>query len=165
MAKLALTAFVASVLASPARVDSEVDAANLPESKRTSLGLYVTSQEAFELWKAEPDRVKILDVRTPEEFRQVGYPTMATRIPLTAGRAFVGQIEAVADRDDVVLVICRSGNRSAVAVEILARAGYKNVYTLVDGFEGARNNDPSSPDFGKRTVEGWKNAGLPWTKP
>ncbi|KKK55851.1 hypothetical protein LCGC14_3070400, partial [marine sediment metagenome] len=37
-------------------------------------------------------------------------------------------------------------------------------YTVVDGFEGNRNTDRSSPDFGKRTVNGWKNAGLPWTK-
>jgi rhodanese-related sulfurtransferase len=47
---------------------------------------------------------------------------------------------------------------------MLARAGYDKAYTVVDGFEGDRESDPSSPDYGKRTVNGWKNAGLPWTQ-
>jgi rhodanese-related sulfurtransferase len=51
-----------------------------------------------------------------------------------------------------------------VAVEMLAQAGFRNAYTVVDGFEGDRNTNPSSPNYGKRTVNGWKNAGLPWTK-
>jgi rhodanese-related sulfurtransferase len=61
---------------------------------------------------------------------------------------------------DTVLVICRSGNRSAVAVEMLARAGFEKAYTVVDGFEGERNTNPSSPDYGQRTVNGWKNTVL-----
>ena len=48
------------------------------------LGLYVTSKEAYEKWKAEPEKVKILDVRTPEEFLFVGHPTMAWKIPIAA---------------------------------------------------------------------------------
>jgi len=39
-----------------------------------------------------------------------------------------------------------------------------NAYTVVDGFEGDRNKDPSSPNYGRRNVNGWKNAGLPWTR-
>jgi hypothetical protein len=41
--------------------------ANLPKGKQTVLGLYVTAKEAYEMWKAEPEKVMILDVRTPEE--------------------------------------------------------------------------------------------------
>ena len=54
----------------------------LPEAKQTVLGLYVTSAEAYEKWQAAPDKVKLLDVRTPEEFLFVGHPEMAQCIPL-----------------------------------------------------------------------------------
>ena len=45
---------------------------NIPKGKQTVLGLYVTAKEAYEKWKAEPDKVKIIDVRTPEEYLFVG---------------------------------------------------------------------------------------------
>lgn len=35
----------------------------VPEKKQTSLGLYVTAKEAYEMWKTGPERVNILDVR------------------------------------------------------------------------------------------------------
>jgi len=57
---------------------------NLPEGKQTVLGLYVTAKEAYEKWKAEPETVKIIDVRTPEEFLFVGVPAMAWKIPVAA---------------------------------------------------------------------------------
>ena len=56
----------------------------LPKGKQTVLGLYVTAKEAYEKWKAEPEKVKILDVRTPEEFLFVGHPEMAWKIPIAA---------------------------------------------------------------------------------
>ncbi|TWU31307.1 rhodanese-like domain-containing protein [Novipirellula artificiosorum] len=55
---------------------------NIPsvaKAKQTVLGLYVTAQEAYAIWQADPDNVKILDVRTPEEFLFVGHPPMAWR--------------------------------------------------------------------------------------
>jgi hypothetical protein len=68
----------------------------LPQSKRTSLGLYVTATDAYEKWKADPENVKIIDVRTPEEFRMIGFPEMAERIPLSASHRFVDQVRRVA---------------------------------------------------------------------
>ena len=56
-----LAAAVVAIQVSAQSVDRKV-----PEKKQTSLGLYVTAMEAFEKWKAEPDQVKVLDVRTPE---------------------------------------------------------------------------------------------------
>ena len=47
--------------------------------------------------------------------------------------------------------------RSAEAVDTLADAGFRNVYSMIDGFEGDKGNG------GRRTVNGWKNAGQPWT--
>jgi hypothetical protein len=46
----------------------------LSKGKQTTLGLYVTGAEAYEQWKAAPDKVKVIDVRTPEEYAFVGHP-------------------------------------------------------------------------------------------
>lgn len=156
---------IAAVLLLQVTATVQAHEQQLPDSKRTSLGLYVTAIEAYEKWQADPANVKVVDVRTPDEFRLIGLPKMATKVPLSvSAREFVGRVRRIAQPDDTVLVICRSGNRSAVAVEMLAQAGFRNAYTVVDGFEGDRNKDTSSPNYGKRTVNGWKNAGLPWIK-
>ena len=158
MKTLAISVTLGLVLSAANALARGVDEGTLPQSKRTSLGLYITAADAHETWKSDPDNVKIIDVRTPEEWRQVGYPRMAARISLTASAdQFVRQVRQIAEPDDTVLVICRSGNRSAVAVEMLARAGFRKAYTVVDGYEGDRNTNPSSPDYGRRTVNGWKN--------
>ena len=53
----------------------------VPEEKQTTLGLYVTAQQAYDKWKANHKDVKILDVRTPEEYAFVGHAAMARNIP------------------------------------------------------------------------------------
>ena len=58
--------------------------------------------------------------------------------------------------------MCRSGGRSAMAVNQLAADGFKNVYNITDGFEGDKVEDPESVFFGKRMRNGWKNS-APWT--
>jgi rhodanese-related sulfurtransferase len=57
--------------------------------------------------------------------------------------------------------MCRSGDRSAGAANLMIKAGYKNVYSIADGFEGDIAKDGAHK--GERAVNGWKNAGLPWT--
>ena len=57
----------------------------------------------------------------------------------------------------MVVLICRSGDRSSRGANRLAEEGYTRVYTVTDGFEG-----DLSPE-GRRTVNGWKNVGLPWS--
>jgi rhodanese-related sulfurtransferase len=59
--------------------------------------------------------------------------------------------------------MCRSGGRSAYAVNLLAKTGFKNVYSIVDGFEGDKLDIEGSYYKGKRLVNGWKNSGAPWT--
>ena len=151
----------------------------LPEGKQTSLGLYVTAQEAFDMWKAEPEKVKILDVRTPEEYVFVGHPDMAVNIPLLfpkyewhedrrrysveANEDFLADAQELLDREDTIVAMCRSGGRSAWAVNMLAEAGFQDVYTIVDGMEGDKVKVPENVYHGKRMKNGWKNAGLPWT--
>ena len=152
---------------------------NLPEGKQTALGLYVTAKVAYEKWQASPETVTIIDVRTPEEFMFIGHADMAWNIPLAAQSYdwdtekqqfpmsplpdFVARVQSVAGPDDILLVTCRSGGRSAMAVNLLAKAGFVNVYNITDGVEGDAVKDPNSVFNGQRLVNGWKNSGLPWT--
>ena len=53
----------------------------IAKERQTSLGLYVTAKEAYDMWQADPEAVKILDVRTPEEFVFTGHAPMAWNIP------------------------------------------------------------------------------------
>ena len=154
-----------------------VDHTTLPKAKQTSLGLYVTAAQAYEMWKTAPDKVKVIDVRTPEEFAFVGHPEMAWNVPVgfvsyqrTGGKftyapqmnaAFVAQVKEIAQPADVLLVTCRSGGRGAMAVNQLAAAGFTQAYNIVDGIEGDTVDDPESVFHGKRMKNGWKNS-APW---
>ena len=149
----------------------------LPKAKQTTLGLYVTAAQAYEKWKAAPDKVKIIDVRTPEEYAFIGHPEMAWNIPFAfvtyqrkGGKTeygpklnpdFVAEVKKIAGPTETLLLTCRSGDRSARAVEKLAAAGFNNVYTIIDGFEGDKVTDPESVFYGKRMRNGWKNS-VPW---
>ena len=149
--------------------------ANLPQAKKTELGLYVTAQEAYAKWLAAPEQVKILDVRTAEEYLFVGSPTMAWRVPVAVQSYawdtdkeqfplqlcsdFTVRVRTIAEPGDALFVICRSGGRSAIACNLLAKDGFKNVYNIIDGMEGDANADSEKPPQG-----GWKNSGCPWTK-
>ena len=154
--------------------------AELPKGKQTTLGLYVTAREAYEKWQAAPDQVKIIDVRTPEEYLFVGHPTMAWKIPVAVQLYqwdaekkqypmkllpdFVSRVQAVAKPDDTLLVMCRSGGRSAIAVNMLAKAGFTKAYNVIDGMEGDANADSDQVAQAQPLKEGWKNSGCPWTK-
>lgn len=151
----------------------------LPQGKQTKLALYVTAMEAYERWRAEPERVKVIDVRTPEEYIFLGHATMAWLVPVAVqkyawdaekGRFpmaplpdFVSRMQGIAKATDVLLLMCRSGGRSAIAVNMLAQAGFTQVYQIVDGFEGDLVDDPDSAFKGQRMRNGWRNAGCPWT--
>jgi rhodanese-related sulfurtransferase len=152
---------------------------NIPKEKQTILGLSVTAKEAYEKWKAEPEKVKIFDVRTPEEYLFVGHPTMAWKIPVATQSYewdaekkqfpmkllpdFVSRVSEVAKPDDTLMVMCRSGGRSAMATNLLAQAGFKHVHNIIDGMEGDTVEDPESAFVGQRLKNGWKNSGCPWT--
>ncbi len=176
----ALASMTAILLVLSQTDGSEADTArNVPPDKQTVLGLYMTAPEAYERWKADPERVKIIDVRTPEEYVFVGHPVMARNIAysfmanewdaakksvaMKPNPNFVDQVKQVIKPGDLLLVTCRSGQRSAPAVNALAEAGFENVYSIIDGVEGDRVKDPESVFKGQRKRNGWKNAGLPWT--
>ena len=149
----------------------------VPKGKQTTLGLYVTAAQAYEMWRAAPDTTKVIDVRTPEEYVFVGHAEMAWNIPLAfasyemkdgklkpqpkKNAAFVNLVREIAQPTDTLLVMCRSGGRGAKAVDLLAAAGFTKVYNIVDGMEGDTVDDPQSVYFGKRMKNGWKNS-APW---
>ena len=163
----------------------------VPKSNQTSLGLYVTPNEAYEMWKANPEGVHIIDVRTFEEYIFVGHADMARNIPLLfpkfelpaankpgvapppgkvpAGCSgvpnpeFIPSVKSRFAPTDTLLMMCSTGGRAAMAVNQLAKAGFVKVYNIINGLEGDRVNDPGSVYHGKRMRNGWKNCGLPWT--
>jgi rhodanese-related sulfurtransferase len=131
------------------------------------------------MWKTEPDRVNILDVRTPEEYVFIGHPEMARNIPIVFVKhqwdvdnnefvvepnpEFISRVKGLFAPTETLLAMCRSGARSAKAVNVLAKAGFVNVYNIVDGMEGDKVDDPGTVNHGKRMKNGWKNSGAPWT--
>lgn len=92
---------------------------------RPAAGTYrqVSAQDAIELMSSESSYV-LLDVRTPQEYAQQHIPG-AINIPNeTIGTA---PPDALTDREQLILVYCRSGNRSKQAADKLAALGYTNV--------------------------------------
>lgn len=158
---------------------------SLPKKKQTTLGLYLSSNEAYDLIEAEGDNMLFVDVRTRAEVNFLGMPTVAdANIPymklsewyawdnkksnfkMELNEEFLPLIKQRLqakglNEDSKVVFICRSGSRSAAAANLLAKAGYKNVYTIVDGYEGDKAK--SGNNKGQRVVNGWKNNGLPWS--
>ena len=49
---------------------------------------------------------------------------------------FIDHVKEVFKPDDTIVAMCRSGGRSALAINMLAKAGFTNVYNIIDGFEG-----------------------------
>jgi rhodanese-related sulfurtransferase len=175
--RIAASAVLACLVTLPVAFAKE--APPLAKEKQTTLGLYVTSSEAYEKWKAAPDKVKVLDVRTPDEYLFLGHAQMAWNVPVAVQTFqwdaakkqypmkplpdFIERAGRIASPQDTLLVMCRSGGRSAIAVNLLAKAGFKNVYNITDGFEGDTVKDPESVFDGQHMVNGWRNSGLPWT--
>ena len=90
----------------------------------------VSIDEAKELLEKEDD-LFILDVRTKEEFEEA-HIEGAVQIPVDELKARLAEIENY--KDAPMLIYCRSGNRSSVAVEILLENNFTEIYHMNDGF-------------------------------
>lgn len=99
--------------------------------------------QAKDLLADPPAGLIILDVRTPQEFRQ-GHIAGARNMDFFGG-SFEKQTEAL-PKDAPVLLYCRTGKRSAAAAETLADAGVKRIFHMHQG------------------LEAWQKAGLPLEK-
>lgn len=69
----------------------------------------------------------LLDVRTQGEWENDGHIEGATLIPI---EELSGRLGELPDQDAEIVVYCRSGNRSNQAANLLAGAGYTNIYDM-----------------------------------
>jgi rhodanese-related sulfurtransferase len=158
-----------------------VTAQDLPKEKQTKSAKYLTPKEAYAAVTADRTKLLFVDIRTRGELQFVGAPTdidghvpfvemnefgewddKAGRYKLEINGTFSVSIDKLLSKkgltkDAKIILSCRSGDRSARAADIMAGNGYTNVYTQIEGFEGDLSAD------GRRSVNGWKNAGLPWS--
>lgn len=181
-----IAAFVATAIffaAAGAHADASFDPSKLPASKRTIDGKYLSAKEAYEMKTKNPAKVLFIDVRTPAETEYIGiadqvdvnipymlddygtWDAKKNRFQMSPNSAFTMKVaDALKARgltkNDIIIVMCRSGDRSAAADNLLTKAGYTNVYSVWEGFEGDMGKDGAIK--GRRAVNGWKNAGLPW---
>jgi rhodanese-related sulfurtransferase len=162
------------------------DWSKLPEIKHTKLGLYLTPQQAYDMKRQDPKGVAFFDIRTRAEAMYVGWPGDAdalvpyvehaeimtewddnrTMYKVEPNTEFAAELERRLKekglgKDATIILICRSGDRSAKAVDRLQMSGYTKVYSVAEGFEGDTTKEGARA--GQRVVNGWKNANLPWT--
>lgn len=93
------------------------------KSDREAVYQNITAEEAKQIMDTEKGYL-ILDVRTQEEYDQLHIPG-AVLIPDTDIAEQAEQI--LTDKDQLLLVYCRSGRRSKLASEILVELGYTNI--------------------------------------
>lgn len=107
--------------------------------------------------KALKGELLLVDIRTPEEWKQTGVPRSAHAITMHQdGQVFLSSVlnSAGGDSNFPVAIICRTGSRSTALAGPLVKAGFPNVINVVEGVVG-----------GPRGT-GWIKRGLPlrtWT--
>lgn len=154
---------------------------NIPKEKISKSGQYLTARGAYDLVRQQRDKVLFVDIRTRSEISSVGmtqeidahipyvefnefweWDKSASRYRLDLnqdfGAAVARQLEKKGlGKDSKIILMCRSGDRSARAANLLTDLGYKDVVSVLDGFEGDLTSE------GRREVNGWKNSLLPWS--
>ena len=183
---IALTgAMPATAAAQTPRPAAMVPASRVPEYERSKLELYLSPVQAAEFVRRHPGKVLFLDVRTraepvftgmatlvdalvpyvefPEMHADWGWDDTRAAYKYEPFNDFAPEVERRLKakglgRHDPIVLMCRSGDRSSRAANLLADLGYTQVYSVVGGFEGAINEKT-----GKRDLAGWKVAKLPWT--
>lgn len=162
-----------------------LDSSRVPEIKQSKAGLYLDAAEAYALKQQMGDRAYFVDVRTRAEVSYTGMAMVADahipyvehpddapwddknrRFKLDVNNDFGPELARRLSarslgKDDTLILMCRSGDRSARAANLLKELGYTKVYSVVDGFEGDLARDGAQA--GQRVVNGWKNAKLPWS--
>ncbi len=133
--------------------------------------IHISPKKAANMIAASAN-VVFIDVRSEMEFLFVGHPIGATNIPWIEepdwdiNPNFVRDVRrlvlgGVIDSENIesapIVLICRSGKRSAQAGEKLIEAGFKRIYNVSSGFEGNLNKNHQ-----RSTKSGWRYDGLPW---
>ena len=97
--------------------------ADRAENNQEAVYVNITAEEAKQIMDREEGYI-ILDVRTREEYDQ-GHIPGAMLIPDTEIETKAEEV--LTDKDQLLLVYCRSGRRSKLASEILVELGYTNI--------------------------------------
>ena len=100
--------------------------------------------------------VPVVDIRTAGEWQETGVVPNSRLLTLFDERgradppAWLQQVQGVAKADEPVIVICRSGNRTRTASQLLSQqAGYRTVYNVRDGIRAwASEGRPLAPVSG-----------------
>ncbi|SEB13629.1 Rhodanese-related sulfurtransferase [Thiothrix caldifontis] len=113
---------------------------NTTATAATTQGGY-TNVSNTELKDLLAKKVTLIDIRLPEEWQETGI--VAGSKPLTlfeangqVSKQFAQTIQQIAPPDQPVALICRTGNRTQAGAEMLAAAGYKQVYNVTKGIKG-----------------------------
>lgn len=121
----------------------------------------ITPQQAWQLVKNR--KAVIIDVRTPEEYQQIGHIpgsqliTWQSGTPAVVNPQFIPEIEKRFLKDATLLLICRASKRSVNAAIALKQAGFTSALNILEGFEG--NADASGQ---RGHINGWIYHNLPW---
>lgn len=105
----------------------------------------------------------LVDVRTKAELEWVGRVPGALTVEWNSwpgGKPnpdFVAQLESQVSKETPVMFLCRSGGRSHSAATAATQVGYREVYNVLQGFEGDKDTAAH-----RNTLGGWRLAGLPW---
>ncbi len=115
-------------------------------------GPTLTAPEAND--QARTGALTLIDIRTPEEWRQTGVAAGAVRIEMRNPKGPDGFAEAVlaevkGDRNAPIALICRTGNRTTYMQKELEARGFTHVYNIKEGMVGSA----AGP--------GWIKRGLP----
>ena len=127
---------------------------------------YAGSVPPLDAWALVQSGAAVLvDVRSTEERKFVGHVPGAAHVAWATGTAltrnprFVRELEAKVRKHEAVLLLCRSGKRSALAAEAATKAGFTSVFNVLEGFEGELNEV-----LRRGTADGWRFRGLPWVQ-
>lgn len=125
---------------------------------------YAGSVDPTTAWAlVQAEAAVLIDVRSAEERKFVGlvpgslHVAWASGTALTRNPRFVRELEAKVQKDEPVLLLCRSGKRSALASEAAAKAGFTAVFNVAEGFEGELDGAQQ-----RGHQDGWRFRGLPW---
>ena len=93
------------------------------ENDREAVYVNITAEEAKQIMDNEGGYI-ILDVRTQEEYDQGHIPSA---IVISYEEITEKAEDVLTDKDQLILVYCRSGRRSKIAAEALVELGYTNI--------------------------------------
>ena len=154
---------MSAVLQDPPHVAALHAAENAARAANTPFAGSIAPEHAWELHRN--GLAILVDVRSAEERKFVGQVPDTLHVPWASGTSltrnprFVRELEAKVKKTDTILLLCRSGKRSALAAEAATKAGFTHVFNIQEGFEGEITEQKQRGSLG-----GWRFHGLPWTQ-